>query len=82
MECGVANAKQYATSAYNARIGREDDGPATKLPGTLEYIRERPETTRIIAIDDDILIDDSLHLRYLNAFATVMPASNSNRAND
>ncbi len=50
-----------------------DYGPGTKLLGALEYIRDRPEITHIITVDDDIVIEDDLHLQYLAAHARVFP---------
>ena len=51
----------------------KDYGPGTKLLGGLEYIKDRPEITHIITVDDDIIIKDDLHLQYLAAHARVLP---------
>jgi hypothetical protein len=52
---------------------KTDYGPATKLLGALEYIQNRPEVEHIITVDDDMLLPDVDHLRYLSEFASVFP---------
>ena len=51
----------------------QDYGPGTKLLGALEFIRDRPEITHVITVDDDIIIEDDRHLQYLAAHARVFP---------
>jgi hypothetical protein len=52
---------------------RRDYGPGTKLLGALEYIKDRPEITHIITVDDDIVVEDNKHLQYLADHAEVFP---------
>lgn len=53
----------------------QDFGPATKLLGALEYIRDRPQIRFIATADDDLYPPAAGHLQYLLSCAAALPGS-------
>jgi hypothetical protein len=52
---------------------KKDYGPATKLFGALEYIKTRPEITRIITVDDDIEFIYADHIERITSLHAKRP---------